>query len=304
MTTSTKNFRYPTAKHFSYRLWHKYLRIADSLAWQRLISKYPLGCWDDWVDTNPDPVDILIPAIEKDLVILPLVLESLRKNFAHPIREIYIISPGLQSIRDFCKTETCSFIDESDIDCRRPKEINYNYHGLDRSKWLYQQLLKLSNQIGNSSWFFVCDADTALIRRTPFRMGEKTLFYQLSYIHLPYRYHILRLLGFRSFLPLSFVSHMMMFRRLHLEDLKTQIEIRHKRRWDDAILATLNVNEKSSFSEYETYGNFLWRKGDAQLLPAYNKELIRDKESNLSDICARSATTHVTASFHAWMSPN
>jgi hypothetical protein len=253
------------------------------------------------VDPNSDPVDILIPAIEKDLPILPLVLESLRKNFAHPIREIYIISPGLQSIRDFCQTETCSFVDESDIDCRRPTEINYIYHGLDRSKWLYQQLLKLSNQIGNSSWFFVCDADTALIRRTPFRMGESSLFYKLSYIHIPYRYHLLRLINYRSLASLSFVSHMMMFNRGHLNDLRDTIQKRHQLRWDDAIINTLNHNEKSSFSEYESYGTYVSRQFKHLILPAYNTELKREEFFSLQQLQSRYEQTAVTISFHNWM---
>ena len=44
-------------------------------------------------------IDILIPAIEKDLGTLPFVIDSVRKQVRHPIGKFMIVSPSSKKIR-------------------------------------------------------------------------------------------------------------------------------------------------------------------------------------------------------------
>ena len=46
--------------------------------------------------------DVVIPIIAKDLRILPLCLEGVRRCVAHPIKQIYIVAPSQPEIIEFC----------------------------------------------------------------------------------------------------------------------------------------------------------------------------------------------------------
>src|SRR5574344_2867115 len=66
-------------------------------------------------DPRPSSVklDILIPAIKKDIAVLPEVLNSLRSNLLHPIGTIFIVAPiGLEA---FCKHHGVIFLNEDTV---------------------------------------------------------------------------------------------------------------------------------------------------------------------------------------------
>ena len=109
--------------------------------------RYRLFSWWWFPDLEPskEPIDVVIPIIAKDLHILPLCLEGVRKCVAHPIQEIYIVAPAQQDILDFCKEHRLQFVDETSIFGFSPKELNLQYISeksevRDRSGWLFQQL--------------------------------------------------------------------------------------------------------------------------------------------------------------------
>lgn len=60
-------------------------------------------------------IDVLIPAIEKDLATLPHVIDSLRRYVRHPISNIYIVSPNSSKIRNLCLRKNCIFVNESTV---------------------------------------------------------------------------------------------------------------------------------------------------------------------------------------------
>jgi hypothetical protein len=132
-------------------------------------------------------IDIVIPAIEKDSVILPLVLEGLRRQVLNTIGSIYIVSPNRPRMTDLCRELDCIHVDESQLHCKMPGEIHYRPGGLDRAGWLFQQFIKLSGEVGTRPWFMVCDADTVLIRPHLYVHDQRPVLYTYGDPYLAYR---------------------------------------------------------------------------------------------------------------------
>lgn len=204
-------------------------------------------------------IDIVIPAIEKDLKTLPYVIDGIRKYVMHPIGKIMIVAPKSAKIMKLCSQKNCTFINENSVLPIRKKNIKYQTKNCDRSGWLFQQLLKLGgDKISSEKFFLVIDADTVLIRPHVFRWNQKTVLYCRYWSHNEYfrAYH--RLLGKKAISPHSFVTHYMLFDKSKLSHLKKTIESRHKRRWYSAIIKCTNKASNVGFSEFETYGNFIY----------------------------------------------
>lgn len=67
------------------------------------------------VASSAPPIDVLIPAIEKDLATLPYVIDSLRRYVQHSISNIYIVSPENSRIRQLCSRKACVFVNETTV---------------------------------------------------------------------------------------------------------------------------------------------------------------------------------------------
>ncbi|MFS0839081.1 DUF6492 family protein [Paenibacillus sp. 1P03SA] len=221
------------------------------------------------------PIDVLIPAIDKDLETLPFVIDGLRRHVKHPIGSIYIVSPDSPRIKKLCKVKKCKFVHENSVLPLTKKDIRYRSKRWDRSGWLYQQLLKLNgDKICGNRYFLVTDADTVLIRPHRFLENGKQVFFTRNWSHTEYfRIHA-KLLGQKATSRPSYVNHYMLYDKVKLSRLKKAISARHKMPWYRAILKNLNTAKQFGFSEFETYGNFVHARypGTSLLKPARNKE--------------------------------
>lgn len=73
-------------------------------------------------------IDVLIPAIEKDLATLPYVIDAVRTHVKHPIGRILIVAPKKTRILDFCRKKAVPLsmrIQSS----RLQKKISITVHG-------------------------------------------------------------------------------------------------------------------------------------------------------------------------------
>lgn len=204
-------------------------------------------------------IDIVIPCTEKDSTVLPYTIGYLQKNLRHPLNEIFIVSPKSEKIKDISDRLGCTYIQEDTVLPVTRKDIPYIVNGVDRSGWLFQQLLKLAgDSIVSQEFFYVIDADTILIRPQVFELNEKTVFLHSDEYHRPY-YEVYRdLLGCYPSTNLSFVAHQMMFQRSKLSELRNLIEKRNDgETWFNVIINTIDKREPSSFSEYELYGHWM-----------------------------------------------
>lgn len=205
-------------------------------------------------------IDVVIAIVEKDLPVLHLCIEGLRKNVSHPIKQVYLVAPENQAIKDFAAANGLQFINETTVLGYPPARINYTVttgKGLNRSGWIFQQLIKLSGKVGTCRYYLAIDSDHVLLQPHVFLSGGKTVFYQSFDNNLPYYNNIKRLMGYYPVHWFSYVSHKMLFDKEILKQLHHTIEQRSGKRWDDAIIQNLKTNEHSDFSEFELYGHFV-----------------------------------------------
>lgn len=240
-------------------------RLADSLGRKRRRWLYRwLAATRREVMPEPsaEPLDVVIPVTEKDLDVLPLCIEGVRRQVNGPLGRIYIVGSGQsEALRRTAATLGCVYADEREVLGYGPGDIEgaVTPGGTDRRGWVYQQLLKLAGNVGTSRHFLVIDSDHILVAPHTFvTAGGRSVLYCSREYHGAYFRAIRRLMGEGfAVAPLSFVAHKMVFDRRRLADLRHLLESRGER-WDRAIIGSLDMTEGASpFSEYELYGNFL-----------------------------------------------
>lgn len=246
-------------------------------------------------------IDILIPAIEKDLVTLPAVIDALRKHVRHPIGQILIVSPRKKRILELCRAKGCRFVDEDSILPITKKDIRYSSSRWERSGWLYQQLLKLGGaKLCQADYYLVIDADTILIRPHTFRQDGRTVFYCRDWSQPEYFRTYRRLMGASPIRPSSFVTHYMLFEKAEVAAMKRAMEKRHGVPWYKAIIRSMDRSRQFAFSEFETYGNFLYARkpGSMLLKKARNISLHGPLKQLTSERIARLAARYRSVSLH------
>ncbi|MBD2028358.1 DUF6492 family protein [Leptolyngbya sp. FACHB-711] len=252
------------------------------------------------------PIEIVIPCIERDLETLPFVVENVRKYLNHPIQDVYIVAPKTQKLLSFCQKFNCIFIDEESVLPIRLTDIgSYIFEEKDRRGWIFQQLLKLgADSFTKTQYYFVLDADTVLVSPQSMLINNQTVLNISNEFHLPYRAAYERLLGEKPTAPVSFVSHQMLFSKEKLAALKRKIQQHTKMIWHEAIISRIDRSENSSFSEYETYGNFLFKyySRDLTLEYFFNLSLHRESLLDFAKIEKQYSNIYKSLSFHWYTS--
>jgi len=250
------------------------------------------------------PIDIVIAAAQKDFEVLGCVIDSIRKNIKHPIENIVIISPKTKNIERLCKQKKCVFVDEDTVLPITKGDITYSVSGIDRSGWLFQQLLKWSgDKYVKSDFFLVADADTIFCRPQVFIHDNKVILTvngQLCYIPLFITYD--KLLGKNTQPLISFTSHHILFQKTKLKILKKTIEKHCKTKWYRAIIKNIDTNEISSVSDYDTYGQFVYSKYPSEFILEhwFNLSLDRSALSKIPKIIRNNYNKYKTISFHSY----
>lgn len=222
-------------------------------------------------------IDIIIPTCSKDYRTLAMTIDSVRKNVRHPIDKIMIVAPR-GDLEKFCEEQNLVFIDENIVLPITVRDINYNPNGINRSGWIFQQLLKLnSDTLTDKEYFLIVDSDTVFSRPQTFiNKNGKMLLNCSDEYHKPYFDTYKKLIPLDKRYKKSFVCHHMLFSVKYLRELKKVIENNTGMIWWRAILSNLDNNECSCFSEYETYGNymFFYHNDKIYLRYWYNKAVL------------------------------
>jgi hypothetical protein len=244
------------------------------------------------------PIDVLIPAIERDLPVLPFVIGSVRRQVKHPLGRILIVAPESELIRRFCTLHDVLYVFEDSMAAFTRADVARISGAGARVGWIYQQLLKLSPEksIAHEN-YLVLDADTVFISPQVFVNGGKAVYRCSDELFMPYRETIRRLLGWKARYPLSFVAHHMLFSKSIVRDLKKNIEGHTGKAWHEAILGDAGG---ATFSEYELYGNFALatRRRDSRTGYWFNKGLPRERLAGLETDRAGLARFYNSLSFH------
>lgn len=265
--------------------------------WTRDINKTD----NKYNSKNLPIIDVLIPAIDRDLDVLKHTIIALKRYSKNNIANIFIVSPYSISIKDFATKNGCIYIHEDSVTDILKKDILYNVDGQDRSGWLYQQILKLNwNKISKNNYCLVFDADTILVRPQTFVDGKKIIFNCSDEYHSVYFKTIKKLLGFKPKYPLSFVSHYMLFERDSTLGMKKHIELITGIGWEKSIIQNTDIKEMSGFSEYETYGNYMlkYHKKNVDLNYWYNQSFSKLKSNSIESVIEDSRNKFKSISFH------
>jgi len=258
------------------------------------LNKYP---------SSKTKIDVIIPVAYKDMGTLPYCTNSIQEHVRHPINKIFIIASNSEEIKTFCNTNGHIFIDEDTVLPINKKDIIYSVGLVDRSGWLFQQLLKLNGDtISALDNYLIVDADTVYIRPRVFEYNNKTIFdiSGLSLGHYPYFEIYKKLLKSDIFLPASFTSHNMLVNTSVLKELKNNIEKRNNLKWYEAILKNIDKKEKSSVSEQEIYGCYMFQNYRDRMILEYwfNLSLKRVEISNIKNLARTLSPFYKSLSFH------
>lgn len=257
---------------------------------------------------SPQPssltLDIVVPAIEKDLPTLPWVIEQARKNLLHRVDSIFIVSPSSPKLRRLCGELRCTFVDENELLPDVLSRIDYVVDGVNRAGWMYQQFLKLSgDRICQHDNYLVVDADTLFVRPQTFERNGRFVFNFADEFHMPYRDVFERLLGFPAPCPVSLTSHHMLFNKSFLASLKQDIEMRNGASWHQSILSAVVKTESSGHSEYETYAQYVLSKHPDRFCLEYFHNISRSRDilSVLPEILPTLSRHYKSLSLHSYI---
>lgn len=223
------------------------------------------------IDQSLIDVDVIIPVIKKDLDVLPYVVKSIRKYLKHPIDKIYIVAPDDEEIRNFCDRNDCVFKFEDSVLPIKLEEIKYKVFNKNRSGWIFQQLIKLNaDRISSKKHVYILDADTILVQSQKFEKDRKGILLVSDEFHVPYHHAYEKIFKYKTTAKFSFVSHQIFMDTSLLGELKCDIENKNNGKpWYSVILDNLDDKEMSSFSEYETYGNWVTQNHPESILMEY-----------------------------------
>ena len=230
-------------------------------------------------DVNSLPqIDLVICVIEKDLPILQISLAGVRKNCLNPIKDIFIVAPCNSQIVEFCEVNELTFVDELKVYSK--EKINatqFIYNGVDRSGWIYQQVLKLSFNYGTCEDYLVIDADHVLNNPHLFVNAQGIpVFYMSEEFNISYYITNYRLLKLKPHL-FSFISHKCIFNKSVIDEFSKEIMLDdHGTDWVLDLLSYVSFDSSGSpFSEYEFYCSYFLKKHICILKPWNNLNISR-----------------------------
>jgi len=256
--------------------------------------------------SSAEPLEVFLLTAAKDVSVAPYAIEGVRRNLKHPLRRISIIGPDIEQLRLLAKDCDCTFVDENSLLPLKLSDLNLPIQGINRSGWMFQQLLKLAiHRICETSRYYTIDSDTVLLRPIRLEVDGKTVLYHSDEHHEPYFRKLRQLLGIEPRTPLSFVAHQMCFQPDRVAEMLKLIESRFpEKSWHQTLIDTLDLQEVSDFSEFETYGQWMLATHPAEIHREYffNLGLTREKLTSVEQLEKQYGGEFNSLSFHGYMS--
>lgn len=218
-----------------------------------------------------DPIDVVIPCVEKDLCTLDLCIDGIKKNGTN-IRRVIVISK--QKLTDMAewydeKNYPFSFEDIANALAHGDMELE---HALlkkgSRTGWYYQQLLKLYAPIvipNISTNVLILDADTIFLNPVTFLNENGAGLYNPGIEYNPpyFKHAQLLIPGFyKLFDQDSGISHHMIFQKPVLTELFELVESTHLTDFWKIFCQLVSPEDLnySGASEYEIYFNYVFSR--------------------------------------------
>jgi hypothetical protein len=206
----------------------------------------------------------VIPCSKKDLDKIDIVLNKLFENFQ--IKQIVVICPNGGGIN----LDKVISVDEdklyNGLTLQRIKDICHTNNISRSPNWYFQQFLKMSYaNVCVDDCYIVWDADSIPLKHVEFRNSktDKLKFFTTGEHYIPYFNTIDMLFegNVSKCINKSFISEAMIIDKKIMLELIRKIENNHKicgHAFYEKILSCVRQKTQAySFSEYETYGNFV-----------------------------------------------
>lgn len=191
--------------------------------------------------------DIILISGNKDLNKLKYVYNSIITNITDKYDNIYLISPEKYHIND----NVINYTDDEVLKINRG-DIKY------RPNWIYQQYLKLFQNISKNDYYLIVDADIIFNRPiTIFDKGKPTFFFGANQNHQPYFNYTKQMLGINKKHPLSFINEFMLFDKNVIDKILLNF---NNDKFEFIQKSNDIVTNDCYISEYELYGNFVYNK--------------------------------------------
>jgi glycosyltransferase involved in cell wall biosynthesis len=234
------------------------------------------NCFGKDIIPSKIPIDILITATQKDIEVLNKCIEGVLTYLKHPISNIFVITPENVSISNLKEKYNIIHVIENTLPIIQKEDIDYKVNGIDRSGWLFQQLVKFSaDYICKEEHILILDADTVLVSEQKYENNGKLILLISDEFHSTYLDVYTKLTGFYPGSLLSSVCHSQIINKIHLTSLKSHIAKKNNCKWDEAIVKFTDKLNISGFSEYETYGQWVMQN--------YKQNYIREYYFNIAE---------------------
>ena len=262
-----------------------------------------------WLDSLPDssgyepsgePVDVMIPVGPNDVDGAPLAVAGVRAHLRDPVGSVSIVAPSVLAGRLAAELPDVDVVDETTILSPEAAASVRAATPPHRTGWYLQQLVKLAWCLERSGpRTYVVDADTVLVRPQSLHTARGDVVFAAHEYHQPYFDHLARLYGGDFPRPLFGTTvHQMLYRREWLRAMIEEIERANPgRTWIEAILAAIDRDVLSGFSEGECYGQWVVRRRRREIVVRPFRNLTLSREASLAspDPVAALAAEHGAA---------
>ena len=220
-----------------------------------------------------EPIDVVIPSTDKDLLTLDLCIQGIKSNCSQVRRVIVVSSRPMTDLAEWFDEAAFPFNkDDVELHLLKGKRKAIRKYNGDRSRvgWYFQQLLKFYAPLvipNISSNVLILDSDTIFLNPVEFLDANNGGLYNPSNEnHPPYFAHAARFLpGLRKLYPeYSGIAHHTLFQLPVLQDLFSSVENYHKMPFWKAFCLCVDPKEflKSGAAEPEIYFNFAFERTD------------------------------------------
>lgn len=248
------------------------------------------------------PLDVIITVAPKDIDKLENCLLGIKKNIFHKISNIFIIAKKNSKLEEIEKKFSCIHVEEDSLLNKISLGIKYIYNDIDRSGWLFQQLLNYQAVItlGKEKFKLAIDSDTVFCRKQKFENNKKIILNAANSYHIPYFNAAKELLDLKNVTNVSFTSHHIIYNTEYLLEMLNYLQKKYNKVWYKAIIENIDYNCLSNHSEFETYAQFIVNKYKHTIKVEYwfNKTVFKEDHKKISNIF--DCFFYKTLSFHSW----
>lgn len=209
--------------------------------------------------------DVIICVGWKDVFIVRKTIKYIRKNLSANIIYLIMNKHDIQYFHGrFCQEYKVIILDEDrlipNLTFKSLHEYIKKHNPQLSTGWYFQQFLKIGFAFSSyaQKYYLIWDADTLPLSKIPFEENGKLLFTAKKEFHQPYFSLIEKLWNLKKINNFSYIAeHMMIQTSIMKEMIET---LNAKDEWCIKIIDSITENELYGFSEFESYGTYVFHK--------------------------------------------